>query len=130
MKQNESNQDGVNNPQYQEHHPAADSNSAAPSDSGPFTPRLKHVQGGPILVSLDKTVIGECIQPEPAGMIFTVFFRLHEKFHDMGWKAVHIERSKKAHRIHAGKQFQRSLKILPAADGHGFFSDTRKKQPE
>ena len=82
------------------------------------------------MFSLDKAVVGKCIQPETAGMTFAVFFRLDEKFHYMGRKAIHIKRYEKAHRVRTGKQLQYSLKILTAAEGHRFFSYARKKQPE
>ena len=45
LQQNDSNQNGIDGSQYPEHHPAADSDSPTPSDSGPFAPCLKHMQG-------------------------------------------------------------------------------------
>ena len=63
-------------------------------------------------------------------MTFAVFFRLDEKFHYMGRKAIQIKRYEKAYRIHVGKQFQNLLEILPAAEGHRFLSDAWKKQSE
>ena len=128
MQHDDSSQDGVDDPQYLEHHPAAD--SAAPSDPYPFAPCLKHTQGELILFSLDKAVVGKCIQPGPARITFAVFFRLDEKFQHMGRKAIYIKRYKKTHHIHAGKQFQNPLKILPATEGIPLFSDARKRQPE
>ena len=82
------------------------------------------------MFSLDKAVVGKCIQPETAGMTFAVFFRLDEKFHYMGRKAIHIKRYEKAYRVHVGKQFQNLLEILPAAEGRRFLSDAWKKQSE
>lgn len=90
-------------------------------DSCPFTPRLEHMQRGLVLFSFHKTVIGKCVQTEPAGMIFTIFFRLEEKFHYMGRKTIHVKRYGKAYHIHGRKQFQCRLNILPTAEGQRFF---------
>lgn len=103
------------------------SDSSAPGNSCPFTPCLKHTQSGAILFSFHKSVVGKRIQPEAAGMAFTIIFRLDEKFHNMGREAIYIKRYEKAYRIHVRKQFQYLRKILPAAEGYRFFSDTRKK---
>ena len=130
MQQDDSKQDGIDDPQDLKHRPAADSDSAAPGDARPFTPRLKRTQGGLILPSLYKAIIGNCIQPEMAGMVLTVFLSLHEKFHCMGRKAVHIERYKETYHIRFGEQLQYPLKILAAAKRYRIFWDTRKKQPE
>ena len=82
------------------------------------------------MFSLDKAIVGKRIQPELAGMAFTIAFRLVEEFHHMGGKANYIERHEKAHRIYVEKQFQNLLEIPPAAEGYHFLSDARKKQPE
>ena len=127
MQQEDSHQDRVDDPQHLKHYAAADPASAAPTDSCPFTPRLQHMQSGAVLFALDKAVVGKRIQPEPAGMAFTIAFRLVEEFHHMGRKAIYIERYEKAHRIHVGEQSQNFLKILPTAEGHHLLSGARKK---
>lgn len=96
MQQDDSHQDRVDDPQHLKHYAAADPASAAPTDSCPFTPRLQHMQSGAVLFALDKAVVGKRIQPEPAGMAFTIAFRLVEEFHHMGRKAIYIERYEKA----------------------------------
>lgn len=65
----------------------------------------------------------QCVQPKPAGLIFTASFRQNEKFHDMGRKTIHIKRREKANHVYAGKQIQRLLKLLPVAEGQHFCPD-------
>ena len=111
-----------------QHHPAADTDAAAPGQTGAGAEVLKRLHERLVLSALDKTVVGDAVNLQAEAVLTAERLHLLQEAKHVGGDAVHIERQAENDAVRAAELLQDAGVIRRGAQLLGHLL-TAREQP-